>query len=186
MNPSSGQKVSLWVAQGFGLGRIPFAPGTFGSLLGLGWFALLLSSGSVWIFLGGTLAGIAASIWLCGLGEQMLGQKDPGSVILDEVTAIPVCFMAWVLPIAFNLGKLPPPWFFYTRQFWPWTLGVFLAFRLFDVAKPWPVGKSQALKGGWGITVDDVLAAIYVNLLFLVAAKLGFGPTSCGNMADFF
>ena len=47
-------------------------------------------------------------------------------------------------------------------------LGVFAAFRFFDATKPWPVRQSQALPGGWGITVDDVLAAIYVNALVLL------------------
>ena len=48
------------------------------------------------------------------------------------------------------------------------TLGVFAAFRLFDVAKPWPVYQSQSLPGGWGVTIDDVLAAVYVNVVVLL------------------
>ncbi|PWU17761.1 MAG: phosphatidylglycerophosphatase A [Verrucomicrobia bacterium] len=177
------QTFALWIAQGFGIGRIPFAPGTFGSLLGLLWFGLLLSFGNLWMFIGGTVAGIGVSVWLCGVAEKILGQKDPGSVVLDEVTAMPVCFIAWVLPISIYLGKMPPPFFFYTPQFWPWTIGVFLAFRLFDVVKPWPIHQSQSLPGGWGVTVDDVLAAVYVNLLFLLAGKLGFCGI-CGNAFD--
>src|ERR1043165_372016 len=73
----------LWLAQGFGIGRIPFAPGTFGSILGLGWFALLLLAGNFWIYLGGTILGLAVSVWLCGAGEKILNQKDPGSVVMD-------------------------------------------------------------------------------------------------------
>ena len=48
-----------------------------------------------------------------------------------------------------------------------------MAFRFFDVAKPWPVYQSQSLPGGWGITIDDVLAAVYVNVVVLLvyAAK---------------
>ena len=48
------------------------------------------------------------------------------------------------------------------------TLGVFALFRFFDVLKPWPVQQSQSLPGGWGVTIDDVLAAIYVNLAVLL------------------
>jgi phosphatidylglycerophosphatase A len=48
------------------------------------------------------------------------------------------------------------------------TAGFFAAFRFFDVLKPWPVRQSQALPGGWGVTVDDLLAALYVNLLLAV------------------
>ena len=52
---------------------------------------------------------------------------------------------------------------------WPLTLGVFALFRFFDVVKPWPVRQSQSLPGGWGVTVDDALAAVYVNLTVLAA-----------------
>ena len=92
----------LWIAQGFGIGRIPIAPGTFGSLLGLVWFALLLLTGNGWCFLGGTLAGLALSVWLCGKAEKTLNQKDPGSVVLDEIAAMPVCFAGW---LGIALGK---------------------------------------------------------------------------------
>ena len=62
--------VRLWIAQGFGIGRIPVAPGTFGSLLGVLWFGLLLLTGNLWLFAAGTLAGIALSVWLCGAAEK--------------------------------------------------------------------------------------------------------------------
>lgn len=153
----------LWLAQGFGAGRIPGAPGTVGSLLGLGWFALLLMAGNFWVYLAGMLLGLAASVWLCGVAEKILKQTDPGSVVLDEIAALPVCFAAWVGVVISKSGALPSPgWFFSGRNLWA-TLGVFAVFRLFDVWKPWPVRQSQRLPGGWGVTVDDLLAAVYVN-----------------------
>ena len=157
----------LWLAQGFGIGRIPFAPGTFGSVIGLLWFALLLLTGNIWIFLAGIFLGLALSIWLCGVGEKVLGQKDPDSVVMDEIAAIPICFLGWVAILTWRNGSLPTPEFFFSKQHWPPVLGVFAAFRLFDVWKPWPVRQSQSLPGGWGITVDDALAAIYVNVIVL-------------------
>ena len=153
----------LWLAQGFGVGRIPVAPGTFGSVAGLAWFALLLMAGNLWVFIGGTILGLVASVWLCGLGEKILGQTDPGSIVLDEIAAIPVCFAAWVGIIFSQTGGLPAPGYFFSGKNLWLTLGVFAAFRFFDVLKPWPVKQSQALPGGWGVTVDDVLAAVYVN-----------------------
>jgi phosphatidylglycerophosphatase A len=57
---------------------------------------------------------------------------------------------------------------FFSARTWLLTLGVFAAFRFFDVAKPWPVDQSQSLPGGWGVTIDDVLAAVYVNLVVLL------------------
>ena len=159
----------LWIAQGFGLGRIPLAPGTFGSLAGMLWFGLLLIPGSFWLFAGGTLAGIAVSVWLCGVAEQRLQQKDPGSVVLDEIAAVPVCFLGWVTMRVCQTGSLPAFAYFFSPQTWLITLGVFVACRVFDVVKPWPVRQSQSLPGGWGITIDDVLAAGYVNLVVVLA-----------------
>jgi phosphatidylglycerophosphatase A len=165
--------VKLWIAQGFGVGRIPVAPGTFGSLVGVLWFGLLLMTGSLWLFTAGIIAGVALSVWLCDVGEKALGKKDPGSVVLDEITALPVCFFAWVAIRLCQMGSLPSLAYFFTAQTWPLTLGVFVACRFFDIAKPWPVRQSQSLPGGWGITIDDVLAAVYVNLIVLLvyAAK---------------
>jgi len=160
--------VRLWIAQGFGVGRIPVAPGTFGSVVGVGWLALLLLTRNLWWFAAGTAAGLALSVWLCGVGEAALRQRDPPSVVLDEITAMPVCFIGWVAILAWKTGALPPTEAFFSARTWPLTLGVFALFRFFDVLKPWPVRQSQALVGGWGVTIDDVLAAIYVNLAVLL------------------
>jgi phosphatidylglycerophosphatase A len=160
--------LKLWIAQGFGVGRIPVAPGTFGSLVGILWFALLLVPGNLWLFVGGTIAGFGLSVWLCGEGEKVLNQKDPGSVVLDEVTAMPLCFVAWLGAIFWKTGSVPRLDEILNVRTWPAVLGVFVAFRFFDVLKPWPVRQSQSLPGGWGITVDDFLAAIYVNAVVLL------------------
>lgn len=160
--------MKLWIAQGFGIGRIPVAPGTFGSLVGVVWFALLLLTGNLWCFIAGTLAALVLSVWLCGAAEQALGQKDPGCVVLDEIFAVPVCFLGWVTIQSWQTGSLPGFASFFSARTWPWTLGVFVAFRLFDVVKPWPVRQSQTLPGGWGVTVDDLLAAVYVNVVVLL------------------
>jgi phosphatidylglycerophosphatase A len=160
--------VKLWAAQGFGIGRIPVAPGTFGSVLGLAWFVLLLWAGHVWILVAGTALGLASSVWLCGAAEKRLGKKDPSSVVLDEITAMPVCFVSWVALYFLRNGTLPAPHYFVSKHNWLLTLGVFAGFRLFDIWKPWPVRQSQALRGGWGVTIDDFLAALYVATLVLL------------------
>src|SRR4051794_24234490 len=157
----------LWIAQGFGIGRIPVAPGTFGSLEGLAWFALLLLTGNVWLFLSGTIAGFVLSVWLCSVGEETLGKKDPGSVVFDEIAAIPLCYLGWIILLGWKTGSFPSPQYFFSKTTWPLTAAVFVAFRLFDILKPWPVRQSQALTAGLGITIDDALAAVYVNLIVL-------------------
>jgi phosphatidylglycerophosphatase A len=165
----------LWLAQGFGIGRIPVAPGTFGSVVGLAWFAVLLLAGNIWLFLIGCLIGLALSVWLCGAGEKILKAKDPGSIVFDEIAAIPICFIGWIAIHLWKVGSFPPPEYFFSKQNILPTIGVFAAFRFFDVLKPWPVRQSQSLSGGWGVTVDDALAAVYVNVVALAILFLTGG-----------
>ncbi|HZI32000.1 MAG TPA: phosphatidylglycerophosphatase A, partial [Candidatus Binatia bacterium] len=86
-DPPMNFNVMVWIAQGFGVGRIPFAPGTFGSVVGLLWFALLLWPGNLWFLVGGIIVGVLVSVWFCGAAEKALNQKDPSSVVLDEIAA---------------------------------------------------------------------------------------------------
>ena len=132
---------------------------------------MLVASRSLWFLAAGCLAGAALSVWLCGIGERLLGKKDPGSVVLDEIAAIPICFLGWVGMLVSKTGSVPGLGYFFSGKNLLWTVGVFAAFRLFDVLKPWPANKSQAFPGGWGITVDDLLAAGYVNVVVLLILK---------------
>lgn len=161
------QNSVLILAQGFGLGRIPIAPGTFGSLPGLLWLMLLMQTRSVTILLFGLAAGILLSVWVCGAGERILKQRDPSSIVFDEIVALPVGFLPWVLSETYRHGHLPEPGFLLQGWGWLATLVLFVLFRAFDVLKPWPVGPSQTLHGGWGVTMDDVLAGLYVALISL-------------------
>jgi phosphatidylglycerophosphatase A len=166
----------LWIAQGFGLGRIPFAPGTFGSLGGLLWFGVLLYPGRWELFLPGCLLGLAVSVWSCGVAEKVLGRTDPGCVVMDEIAAMPCCFAVWCATAASGGRPWPGVDLFLSSAGLPWTVAVFCLFRLFDIWKPWPVKQSQELPGGWGVTVDDLLAAGYVNLVIAAAAGAGWLP----------
>jgi phosphatidylglycerophosphatase A len=157
--------VRLFVAQGFGIGRIPFAPGTFGSFLGLIWFAMLIATGNFWAYLAGCIEGIAFSIWLCDDAEKILGETDPGSVVLDEIIAIPFCFLPWVASMWWSSGTFPGVGYFFSGSGLLMTVGLVVLFRVFDIWKPWPIRQIQSLPGGWGVTVDDLLAAFYVALL---------------------
>jgi len=141
-------------------------------VVGLGWFALLLLTGNFWLFLAGTVLGLALSAWLCGVGEKLLKQKDPGSIVMDEIAAMPLCFIAWIAMVMWKTESFPDVSFFFSQQNWLATLGVFAAFRFFDVLKPWPVRQSQSMPGGWGVTMDDALAAVYVNVVALAVAVI--------------
>ena len=147
------------------MGRIPIAPGTFGSLLGFAWFFLLLAFGDSVLFTCGATGGIALSIWSAGRAEKILGKSDPGSVVIDEIIAIPFCFAGLLLTHR-DSAPLFHPAYFQNRI--GTLVAVFIAFRIFDILKPWPINRSQRLRTGWGITIDDLIAAAYANLIWLV------------------
>lgn len=171
--PRWAETATVWLAQGFGVGRVPVAPGTLGSLVGLLWLAVLVNTGSFWLFVAGLLLGLALAIGVCGDAARILRQPDPPSVVLDEVAAMPVCFVPWVAAVWFGQQTMPSPASFFQAPGWVQTLILFAAFRLLDVAKPWPIGSSQGLPGGWGIVVDDLLAALCVAAASAVAALTG-------------
>src|ERR1041385_7374797 len=154
-------KLALFLAQGLGIGRIRIIPGTFGSGLGFLWFLLIMAPGNFALFSAAVLLSFFVSVICSEIGEQVLRQKDPNSIVIDEIIAIPICFLGWMAVDS----TIDCPLWFLTEGRWKITLAILFAFRVFDILKPWPVRQSQRLPGGWGVTVDDVLAAIYVAVI---------------------
>jgi phosphatidylglycerophosphatase A len=161
----------LFVAQGLGLGRLPKAPGTFGTLLGFPWFAVMVAitgavNRGIGTFIVLLLVSVVASVWICGRAEKILGVTDPGSVVLDEIVAIPVCYVPWLLSVLrtdrHHHARIDD--FFNLSTIFSSAL-IFALFRVFDIWKPWPIRQLQRLPGGWGVTVDDLVAAGYVALI---------------------
>ena len=135
----------LLFATGFGVGYLPRLPGTAGTLLALplslGLNALALTSLPIAVL---TLAAaICCAIWLSTRAALILEQRDPPMIVIDEIVGFMVAnFLA---PHSVML------------------LGVaFLLFRIFDIAKVYPINKLQKLPGGAGIVLDDVMAGLYV------------------------
>ncbi len=159
---------ALWIAQGFGVGvYLPFAARHFrlDRLSASSGFFLLLAFGEPMIYGVGSVLGIILSIWAANRAEKILEKPDPSSVVIDEIAAIPFCFIGL---LAVQKQASHPAYF----QNHPSLLLIgFITFRLFDILKPWPVNRSQRLPGGWGITVDDLLAAGYVNLIWMLPAR---------------
>ena len=134
------------MSQGLGLGRIPFAPGTFGTLPGLilAWFCWQTPNG---IDLAVTAVVLLAAIWIAGRSAQMLGVADDPRIVIDEIAGVLVAFVL-VPPSGLAL-----------------VIG-FCVFRLLDIAKPPPISTvDRRVKGGVGIVLDDVLAGIGTNLI---------------------
>jgi phosphatidylglycerophosphatase A len=144
-----GDCISLVLATGFGVGLIPVMPGTFGSVLGLALaWTLELSGWPIGLRIAAEAAVFLAGIPICGRAARLFGQTDPGSVVFDEIAAMPLVFLS--VPLVFSTSLALPAA----------VLG-FVWFRVFDIAKPWPVRQLERAKGGLGIMIDDVGAAAY-------------------------
>jgi phosphatidylglycerophosphatase A len=139
----------------FYLGEFPFASGTAGSL---GAVALYLVA-SLW--LAGTAlsllaaaAGVVFAIVGIGIGrwaQEYYKERDPREFVLDEAAGMMIALIA-VTPLV------------QSKEPWKLALAAFLFFRAFDVIKPFPARRSERLRGGWGIVLDDVFAAIYAAI----------------------
>ncbi len=146
----------VWlIATGGGLGYSPLAPGTAGTL-GCGVLLWLLmpndiaASGSLAILLLSisVLAFIAMSIWASTKAEAVFGH-DASKIVIDE-------FAGFVIAVLF----LPKTLIVY--------VAAFLLFRIFDVLKPFPAARAEALPGGFGIVLDDLVAGLYANILIRI------------------
>jgi len=129
------------------VGRIPFAPGTWGTVAGVGFVVLALTRlpSAALLAVGLLLSWLAVGI--CGEAERRLGRRDPGCIILDEFAVMPLCFLGWP-----QLAAVVPAWVVFT-------LG-FALFRVLDIKKPLGINALQALPGGWGVVADDFAAAL--------------------------
>ena len=146
----------IFLALGGGVGLIPKAPGTAGTLLALPLHHLLAT------FLGPSpllliaLAMIALGIPICEHANRRLATHDDGRIVWDEIAAF------------FLVLTLTPP----TPH---WQLTAFILFRLLDTLKPFPINwLDRKIKGGWGIMADDIAAALLTILLITVATQSDF------------
>ena len=140
------ERAVLFVATGFFIGTVPFAPGTFGSLIGLP-LCFLLSRLNLLQSVIYILAFILFAIGIASAAEKILKQKDPGQIVIDEIAGLMVTFAG----LPFNLKT---------------ALAGFIIFRVFDILKPFPIRLlERSVRGGSGVVLDDVLAGVYGNLI---------------------
>jgi phosphatidylglycerophosphatase A len=157
----------------FGVGYLPLAPGTWGSMvgvaiyLGVSWLVVTFALGfsihisalgwepfTSWVhaiiltvFLLFTLLGV----WASGRSTELFGDLDPSKAVVDEVIGQLIVFLF----VPFGIG-------------WPFILAGFLLFRLFDIWKPYPIDSLQVLPGGIGVCADDILAGVYGGICLAV------------------
>lgn len=135
------------------LGTRTRAPGTFGSAAGILLTVVVFANLSFAAHLILASFLVLLAIPICAEAELRLRQRDPGKIILDEFVAVPLCFIG-LFPVA--------------APAWPLFLAGFLLFRLFDIAKPLGIGRLQNLRGGLGVVMDDVGAALATAVILLV------------------
>ena len=143
------------IALGFGAGRAPVAPGTFGTLLAwpVGW---ALGDAPAGVALATIAVLFLIGVWACGVTGQDLGVHDHGSMVWDE-------FVAFLLVLAIVPRELA------------WQAAAFGLFRAFDIVKPPPIRWFERhYTGGFGVMFDDLLAAGYTLLVLSLAKRLFF------------
>ena len=153
---------AVFLATACGVGRVPFAPGTFGAMLGLplslatGWLASRIASDTaaataIEAAMVGAICGI--SIPVCSRAAALMGRKDPGAIVLDEVASMPLALL--VIP---PLDRTPQ------------LLAVaFVLLRIFDIGKPFPCRQLERLPRGLGIMADDWGAAAWTAVCLVIA-----------------
>ena len=143
------------IATGFGVGLVPIAPGTAGTLAAwpLGWW---LAGLPMEIVLPVILVLFLVGVWACGVTGRQLGVADHRSMVWDEVVAF--LLVLAVLPRALD-----------------WQAAGFVLFRAFDIAKPWPIHAfEERYKGGFGVMGDDILAAGYTLMVLAAMSRVLF------------
>ena len=142
-------KAAVFLATGFYIGKIPLAPGTFGSLIGLP-LCFLLAGIQISAAIIAALLIIALAIWISNVAERALERRDPGCIVIDEIAGMVVTLIG----LPFNLTTA--------------AIG-FILFRILDILKPFPIRiLDKRLPGGLGIVADDVVAGMFANVLIRI------------------
>jgi phosphatidylglycerophosphatase A len=139
-------QLALWLATVLGIGRIPFAPGTFGSIPGVLLALWLHHVGLWWLELAVIIVTFVIGTWAASEGERHFQLTDPGPVVIDEVLGMLV-----------TLAFIPVN-----------AAGAFVGFvlfRIFDIIKPFPARNFERLPGGLGIMADDFAAGVWGQIV---------------------
>jgi phosphatidylglycerophosphatase A len=144
-------------ATGFYSGYVPGLPGTAGSVVGVAAWWLIFAPLWRWSPAAALLgfAGLfVLGCFVSGRAEQHFGERDSPHIVIDEIAGMAATM-------------------FFNRGTWPFLLGGFAAFRLFDILKPFPAGWiDREIRGGTAVMLDDLAAAVYANLVLQIASLL--------------
>jgi phosphatidylglycerophosphatase A len=135
----------------FGVGYLPFIPGTFGSLAGLALYFCIKGNNPLYLLV--LLIVCLAGFVSCGRAEKAFGKKDPKYAVIDEVAGMLISLIF----VPYDLR---------------WIIIGFLVFRLLDTLKPFPANRFQNMHGSLGIMGDDIVAGVYCNIVLQVVWRL--------------
>ena len=152
----------------FGLGRLPIAPGTWGSLPPVIIFGLMCHFGASPAMISNVmavlvLAGSVVCVQFAPAAIAATGKNDPGEVVADELAGQAVTFLASPF---LCMGAASP------RQIFITAFTGFVLFRLFDISKPWPIRKLEKYPAGWGILADDLLAGVFAWIVLQICIRV--------------
>jgi phosphatidylglycerophosphatase A len=163
-----------------GVGYLPLAPGTWGSLVGIGVYALVRGAAMTFFFQVGAgrnfnllhvyygviaielvaiFAISLAGTWAASRTEKLSDKKDPGKVVIDEVAGQYIA----LIPVPFVLGTA-----------WWTAILAFILFRFFDIVKPYPARRLESLEAGLGIMADDIVAGVYAAIVVALAVVISW------------
>ncbi len=147
------KKISKYVVSLFGVGFVPFAPGTLGSILAILVWYLSLSLLNIYFFYFIFFLALISSFILIDIYLDIQKKEDPSEVIIDEFIgqSLPLIFL-----LKFNIFEV---------------LLAFCAFRFFDIYKIYPVNRAENIKGSTGVVMDDIVAGIY-SLIVVMFYKI--------------
>ena len=140
-----GDRLVHFVALGFGVGTVPVAPGTIGTIVAIPFYLMIQNAPALW-YAAIVLAMFVLGMWICRATERDLGAHDHPAIVWDEIVGYLI-----------TMFLAPPGWI--------WVVLGFILFRLFDIWKPFPIRAfEQHTHGGLGIMLDDALAGLYALL----------------------
>ena len=148
---------SAFLALGFGSGLMKKAPGTFGTLMAIPFlfFFQLLSQPLIYLFI---ITMFFIGIYVADKTSQALAMKDPSCIVIDEVVGflLLIILVGQLSEVGVSITKID-------------FLMAFILFRIFDIWKPFPIDLlEKKFKGGFGIMIDDIGAAIYAYIIFIL------------------
>jgi phosphatidylglycerophosphatase A len=156
MNATRRNDLIVFLATGCFTGFLPLLPGTWGTFASIP-VVIIAHKGGTTSQLIVAVCFVVLAVWIAGKAEVLLGTRDAGPIVIDEMAGFMICFL-W-LPLSLLTVCVG-----------------FVLFRLFDIVKPPPIDSlEKRLHSGWGVVMDDVFAGFYTNIrlrIFLTLAGL--------------